>query len=694
MARMRRPIAAVAVVSSTFSFAVACGPDAPEPNTPTSALAQPSTAPSAAAASVSAPTPPPPSSDPTALTDAQKARDAARVPAARAIVDAYGNFGGFFSSLIAEWTPDGKHFIYNSGRDGLPEIYMADPDKPDAEPVAVTRGPERAISGKISPDGKWIYYFRDAKGDEAHHVWKVAVGAAPETAIDLTPESQRRGELTIARKKPDTLFFSAPSKEDGSRFALVVQAPSAAPRVVFVAPRSGGLDDVTADGARALFSDSGSRDDVTVNEIDVASGKARRIFPADGKKASGTWASYSTDGKRIFLATDDGTESSFLLAFDAQSGKEIARYASESPKGAQLSGAVSPKGDLLALGVEAGDHGEVRILDAKTLKLVRNVTVPLGEIHVGSFRPDGKAFSILVSEPSHPSDPYAVDLATGTIKPLRADKRSKLDALGPITMKIEHVKAFDGLDIPINRYLPGSDEAAPSKLPTIVIFHGGPASSYPVRWSPYARFFLSQGYAVMEPNVRGSTGFGRSFEMADNKDKRADWLRDVETVNAWVKAQAWCDPSRVFVWGQSYGGYTTLMALTRQPTLWRAGVDLYGPADMRRFMATTNPRIRKYLSQEFGDPDTEGDLLDRFSPMRDVDKIAVPLFVYTGQNDTRVPRSESDAIVKALRARGVPVEYMVAENEGHSVDRKENQVELLTRTARFFEDAVAAQPAK
>ncbi len=216
-----------------------------------------------------------------------------------------------------------------------------------------------------------------------------------------------------------------------------------------------------------------------------------------------------------------------------------------------------------------------------------------------------------------------------------------------------------------------------------------------MRWSPYARFFVSLGYAVLEPNVRGSSGFGRAYRDADNRDQRADWLKDLESVNAWTKGQPWCDPERVIVWGQSYGGYTTLMALTRQPTLWRAGVDLYGPGDLKAFLLTTDAAIRTGFVAEFGDVDKDAALLEAISPMRDVGKIVRPLFVYAGASDPRVPRSEfaaeleDDTIVKALRARGVPVEYMVAADEGHTVDRRETTIELLTRTARFLEDAAA-----
>jgi dipeptidyl aminopeptidase/acylaminoacyl peptidase len=282
--------------------------------------------------------------------------------------------------------------------------------------------------------------------------------------------------------------------------------------------------------------------------------------------------------------------------------------------------------------------------------------------------------------------PFAVDAETGTVAPLRADPRPGLAKLAPIESSIEHVAAFDGLSIPINQYLPKRE--AGKKLPTIVIFHGGPSSSYAVRWNPYARFFLSLGYAVLEPNVRGSTGFGHAYEHADDREKRADWLQDLATVNAWTKRQPWCDAERVVVWGQSYGGYTTLMALTRQPSAWRAGVDLYGPADMKQFLLSTDAGIRAFFVGEFGDVDKDAALLEEFSPMRDVDKIVRPLFVYAGAHDPRVPLAEDETIVKALRARKVPVEFMVAANEGHTVDRRETKIELLTRTARFLEDAL------
>jgi dipeptidyl aminopeptidase/acylaminoacyl peptidase len=666
-------------LSVAFACAVGCAQS--EPPVPLGPPQPPPVVSSSPAASAA-----PPAivdAEPTSLTPEQKQRDAARASLAASIVDAYPNSGGMFTTLVAEWSPDGRRVLYGSMRDGLPEIYEGDVAKIADAPRAVTSGPERALSASYTPDGKSILFLRDAKGNEQFHIWRVGVDGSG--LVDLTPsDGMRRSAPRVPRGKPDLMLFSATRMTSTEAMLYTKHLDASEPKLVYTHKRPGFLVDVTPDGARALFVDLAGLDDNAVLEIDVASGAAHRVYPPEGKTASVYRAVYSSDGRRVLVGTDEGGDASALLALDAKTSRELARYA-PTPRTAAVRPIVSPRGDHVVADLDCGDHSEARILDPTTLKHVRDVKVPLGDISVGAFRGDGKAFSLLVSLPDHPPDVYSGDVATGEIRPLRDDKRPGLDQLPAISYEIERVTADDGLTIPINRYVP---RGAKKTLPTIAIFHGGPATSYAVRWSTYARFFLSINYAVLEPNVRGSSGFGRAFVTADDREKRADWLKDVALVNAWTKKQPWADPERVVVWGQSYGGYTTLMALTRQPTLWRAGVDLYGPSDWRAFMGRTEGLIRFLLSKEFGDPEKDGELLDRFSPLHDADKIVAPLFVYSGQNDPRVPRAESDAIVVALRKRGVPVEYMVAANEGHTVERRETKIELLTRTARFLEDAL------
>lgn len=677
-----------AFVTACLACLAACGaaPKSPAPATESTTAEAPAPAPAPApaapardAAGTSA------SVEPTQLTAEQLRQDAQAAPLAQAVVDAYPNLASVFSPLVAQWSPDGKAILFGSLRDGSPQIYTSDPSKPADAAAPVTRGPERAIWANYTPDGKYIAFLRDQRGDENHHIWRQDLDGSG--LVDLTPgEPWHRREPVLPRDAPGIMLYSA-SRVSAPETVVFEQRYTGGPaRQAYVSPRPGWLAGATADGKRALFSDAYANNNVVLHEIDVVASTARRIYPPEGKTVSVTGAAYALDGARIFVATDEGSEASVVLALDARTGKRLARYASPGPRGAQLRFVVSPDGKHLALCVSAGNHGELRVLDARTLRLERALKLPLGDVEIGTFSPDSKQLSLLLSLPDKPADIYAADVATGALRPLRDEPRPGIDALPKLTASIANVPAFDKLAIPVNVYLPA--DAGARKHPVIVIFHGGPASSSSVRWNPYVRFFVALGYVVLEPNVRGSTGFGRAYEMADDREKRADWLKDLEAVNAWTKRQPWCDPERVVVWGQSYGGYTTLMALTRQPTLWRAGVDLYGVADLKKFLATTDAAIRAVFVTEFGDLDRDGALLDEFSPIRLVDQIARPLFVYAGQNDRRVPRSESDAIVAAVRARNVPVAYMVAASEGHTVDRRETKVELLARTARFLAEAL------
>jgi dipeptidyl aminopeptidase/acylaminoacyl peptidase len=309
--------------------------------------------------------------------------------------------------------------------------------------------------------------------------------------------------------------------------------------------------------------------------------------------------------------------------------------------------------------------------------------MPLGQGDIQEFSEDGTRLAVVWSKPDAPTDAWVLDAARGSVARLRDEPRPSLATPPEIEASLTKVKAHDGLELPVIVQLPKKRVAA--KLPVVVWYHGGPSSSSKVRWSPYTAFFVSQGYAWVEPNVRGSGGFGRAFEEADNGRGRLEAFKDIETTGRWAASQPWADPDRVIIFGGSYGGYTVLVGLTRMPELWRAGVNLFGVANLKTFMATTSGLIREIFHVEFGHPEQDAAFLDSISPLRDADRIVDPLFVYAGANDPRVPLSESDLIVQASRARRVPVEYMVAENEGHSLARKENMVEFLARSARFLE---------
>jgi len=616
--------------------------------------------------------------------DAPSGQDAARIAElsreATPLVDAFIN-------TEAQFTRDGQRAVFISNRDGLPQVYLSDARRPDAPAKRLFEWKERVSQLATTPDGRSLLFLSDTGADENWSIWKAGLdGSAP---VELTPgEKLNRDTALVPDLAPDTLYFSARPMSAAESTLHAVPIAGGASRVVYHDELPGFLTDVSRDGKHGLYVRYPSRSENYLLHVDLASGQTRQLYPREGK-VSVFQARFSPDGKTVYVATDGGGEQAWLLALDARSGEEKARYVETSPATAIIRDVeVSTVGGLVGLSLAAGSRSELRLLDGRTLKPHTRIAMPLGQGSLGKFSEDGRRLTASWSTPTTPNDVWVVDTKTGTVSPLRREPRPSLRKVPAIDSSIASVRAHDGLELPVNVYLP---KKRTGKLPVIVSYHGGPSGSSQIRWSPATAFFLSQGYAWVEPNVRGSGGFGRAFEEGDNGPARLEAFKDVETTGRWAATQPWADPERIIIYGGSYGGYTVLVGLTRMPGLWRAGVDLFGVADLKTFMATTSGFIREIFLVEFGDPDKDAAFLGSISPLKDVDRIVDPLFVYAGANDPRVPRSESDLIVRALRERKVPVEYMVSENEGHSLSRKENMVEFLSRSARFLE--VHAAPA-
>jgi dipeptidyl aminopeptidase/acylaminoacyl peptidase len=547
---------------------------------------------------------------------------------------------------------------------------------------------ERTSAPVALPDGKRILFRSDTGADENWSLFVCDLDGA--RLAELTPGAKRQRDVPIVSDgAPNIAFYSGRTMSaSGSEAYSLELAAGASEKKIYSDPLPGGLADVSRDGKRGLWIGFPSATDNTVRLIDLATGAARRIYPPEnGPKVQVFAAGFSADGKRVLIATDGGAETALLLAFDGN-GHEVGRYAEARVPTASISSiAVAKTGDRIALGLDAGNHAEVRILDAGTLKPASDVFLPLGTGAIGEFSADGRQLAASWSTPDSPPEICAIDAATGHVATLRRDPRPSLAGMPPVAASITEVPAFDKLKLPTNVYLPAM--ATEKKLPVIVVYHGGPAGSSAIRWSPAARFFTAIGYAVVEPNVRGSGGFGRAFEMADNGPKRLDAFKDVETTARWAASQPWADATRMVVYGGSYGGYTVLIALERWPDVWRAGIDLVGVANMATFLRSTSGLIREIFKLEFGDVDKDAAFLSTISPIEQVDKIVKPLFVYAGANDPRVPRTESDQIVTALRSRNVPVEYMVAADEGHSMARRENLIAFYSRVGVFLEKQMA-----
>jgi dipeptidyl aminopeptidase/acylaminoacyl peptidase len=634
------------------------------------------------------PSPAPPSasrtaaatSDPDVPAGADASRDAELAKRFEPFIDAFTNSGGILS-------PDGKRVVFISNRDGLPQLYVANAGKPEAPATRLVATPERVVEFMITADGKYVVFQTDKGADENFTFWRV--GLDGQDLAEITPgETLNRDAPRRADKVPGAVYYSARKKEEAASGAYSVPLAGGAPKKLHASDGLGRLVDVAPDGKTLLYRRILSYNDNHLDVVDVASGKAREVYPgAGGTKVSIGDAVLSADGKSALVVTDTGGERRVLLALDLRTGKERRRYTDPEAIASLTACSRGGNRNRLACGVSIGNRSDVRVFDAAKLEPIVDVKLPLGSGGPSWFADDGRTVLVSWSTPNNPTDIYLVSATTGQVAPLRREDRPSIASLPPLQVVNAEVTAHDSLKIPVHAYLPPKAVGG-KKVPVIVNYHGGPQQVSAIRWSPYTRFFCSLGYAWVEPNVRGSSAYGRAFAMADDGPKRVEALKDIETIGRWVAEQPWADKDRLVILGRSYGGYTTLIGLTRQPTLWRAGVDVFGIANWVTFMKSTNRALRELFLTEIGDPEKDLALLESLSPIKDVNKIRVPLFVYAGANDPRVPRTESDQIVKAVRERGLAVEYMVAPNEGHSLDRRDNQIACTSRIARFLEKAL------
>jgi dipeptidyl aminopeptidase/acylaminoacyl peptidase len=399
---------------------------------------------------------------PTELGAAQRARDAEIAALAAPFVDA-------FSNSAAVLAPDGQ-VAFLSTRDGLPQLYVGDVRQPDRPPRKLPTPAERIAAPRLLPDGKTLVFLSDVGSDQKYHLFRIGLDGTG--LADLSPPGELRRRAPHVAHTSGTLVYGAHTLEDPSTRVFVHTADTA-PREVYRDPKVGFILDVTADGARALYQRALSDSSQILFALDLATAALTRLYPPEGEVAQISDAAFSADGARVLVTSAALGRPSRLLALDAATGAEQARHDEPTGTTAALSGiSISPTSDVAIVAVDAGDHSELRAFDPRNLRPLAAPSLPLSSIDLGAFDPDGRRVALTVRRPDAPPEIAALDVASGEIRALRDEPRPGLGT--PPRAAIEHLRAFDGLSIPINVYLP---VGATGRLPTFVLVHGGPAAS-------------------------------------------------------------------------------------------------------------------------------------------------------------------------------------------------------------------------
>jgi dipeptidyl aminopeptidase/acylaminoacyl peptidase len=311
--------------------------------------------------------------------------------------------------------------------------------------------------------------------------------------------------------------------------------------------------------------------------------------------------------------------------------------------------------------------------------------LPAGTISVfGSgvaLSQDGSKLALVWDQPTRPGEIYVVDTATGDVHVVTESREPALVALEMKAPELIRYESFDGREIPAWLYRPAGNGAAPFAL----LIHGGPEAQEKPIYRSYVQYLVSRGIGVLATNIRGSTGYGKTYQKLIHHDWGGGDLEDWRHAAEWLKAQPYVDGSRLAVFGGSYGGFATLTCVTRLPEYWRAAVDIFGPSNLLTFVRAVPPQWLRFMAAWVGDPDTEEEFLRERSPITHVEDVRAAMLVIQGAKDPRVVQSESDQMVERLRELGREVEYVVFEDEGHGFTRYANEVRAYKLTCEFLE---------
>jgi dipeptidyl aminopeptidase/acylaminoacyl peptidase len=454
-------------------------------------------------------------------------------------------------------------------------------------------------------------------------------------------------------------------------------------RLLRAAAGRSALLDLSRDGRLAIESRLLSRGDNDLYLLDLQADTATLLTPHSGP---GTFANarFTADARAIYLIANGDRD---LLAFatitldDAGQPGPLTFLAERAD--AELDElALSEDGRTVALLWNAAGRSELAFYDTASGTVTVGPALP-GEVVRGlQFTGDGRDLALTVSGATAPQDIWLLDRLGGALRQITSSPHPGTDLGTLVRPELARFPAHDGLELSGWLYRP---HGATAPGPLVLDFHGGPEGQARPIFNATYQALLARGIAVFAPNVRGSSGFGKRFVNLDNGALRHDAVRDILACVDYVIGAGAADPARVGIMGGSYGGYMTMAGLADYPDRFAAGANLYGVVNFATFFAHTEPWMAAISKVEYGDPDTQADLLHELSPIHRLGNVTAPTLVLHGANDTNVPVVEAEQVVEGLRGRGIPVEYILFPDEGHGFRNTANRIFATAAIVRWFE---------
>ncbi|MBN1964144.1 MAG: S9 family peptidase [Anaerolineae bacterium] len=602
------------------------------------------------------------------------------------------------SAYAPAFAADGDTLVFLSNLTGIPQVWRV-PFRFGQDympwPEQLTFEADRVMGARPSPNAGRILYARDVGGNENAQLFLLDPDTGEERNLSAGYEAAMHvpGEWSA---DGSAFLFSANRRHPGL-FDLYVQPLDGEARLAWQNEAPGYLMPVvwSPDGRRVAVIRNESGAASPLFEVELESGQVRQLSPAD-QAVRHEGVQYSSDGRALYVTTDLGRDFIYIARVDLDTGTYEPVVALDwdvehlvlAPDGRTLAYAVNEDGaaTLHALDLLSGET-RTALLPGDAPGVVAWMDWRL------AFSPDSRYLAFSFTSATRTSDVFVWDLAGEQVQQATYSSHGGLPTAAFTAPELIHYPTFDAVDgqprlIPAWFYRPIQTGDGP--LPVVINVHGGPESQFRPFFHFFVQYFLQQGYAVLAPNVRGSTGYGRAYSHLDDVEKRMDSVADLAYAAHWLKAQPGIDGERLVVSGGSYGGFMVLAALTAYPDLWAAGVDIVGISSFVTFLENTSAYRRAHREAEYGSLAQDREFMERIAPINHVDQITAPLMVIHGANDPRVPVGEAEQLVAALRERGVPVELLVFGDEGHGLVKLANKLVAYPAIVDFLEKHLGA----
>jgi dipeptidyl aminopeptidase/acylaminoacyl peptidase len=585
------------------------------------------------------------------------------------------------SAVVDSITADGKSLLVRTRFADTAQLHFV--KSPLGARRQLTFEGEPIAGGRLVPgDASALWFARDLGGNEDYQLYRLDLKSG-RAALLTDGKSRHEGLLVERGGKRIAYAGNGRNGRDMDIYVADGTNPDSARRVLEVQGSYAPLD-FSRDGTRLLVRHTVSILESHLYVVELASGKAQRITPPD-VKASHRIGFFDVTGTRVYTSSD--REGEMIELYEVELGaagagtfRPLSRDIPWNVEHADL----SPDGRTLAFVTNEEGYGVLHLLDTRTRKHRLAKGLPRAILGGLRYAESADVLGLSLAQPTSATDAYTYDVKRGQLTRFTESEMGGLDAGSFVAPELVRVKSFDGLSVPAFLYKPRGQ----GPFPVLIDIHGGPESQARPGFHPLAQYLTREsGIAVLVPNVRGSDGYGKTYLALDNERKREDSVKDIGAFLDWIAAEPSLDEKRVAVTGGSYGGYMVLACLVHHGSRLLGGIDVVGIANFVTFLENTRDYRRDLRRVEYGDesnPEMRA-FLREISPLTHVDRINSALLVGHGTNDPRVPVSEAEQIISAVRGRGREVWSVVATNEGHGFQKKENRDRFTEISVMFLE---------